>query len=937
MRKQFISTVLAAFIIAAALVLWHTVSLYPDLHRRYFEISLKSPVEDGARLYFDLGHGLSEKNSRGFTLQGDNQYHRYRIDIPVDSIRLFRFDPPTTPEGSIVIDHAAIVDSAGRTIETLDLTKWKPHYQIKYSDLRDGKLTIVTDEKANDPQVFILLSQALPSLKPDYVGYLLKSSILFEFLILFVMLSLPIAWISIWYSKNKRMALILAFIFFIFGLRCWSLYQDRNTPFLELSVKAASTDIMRLYSVTTDGSIDTSKANLVLWGGGHYNTYRFELPTPRSPIRSFFFHPTTHGGIVGLRDMRIVDGFGCVLRSIPLGAIKPLEHTNRLRVESNEAIIESHPNTLDPLIGISLQTPFASDPARTFIDSLLLIRIMSEFIFLAIIIVILTFLIDKRGTATQEWLVHGRLIPIIFFTFPVLLLLPALWYSLNTPFALVDDYGMSCIIEWLHGGFSDWLKSAFAGDAGGRYRPLFELYNFLSWWIIGPRPAWHHAARWLIQLVSLFFLIRTITYWKQDNGDAKGSNKRKSIDYYLCILVTIYIFMFFPNQPAARLGPQEVNTVFFLTLANLTLARMFYERSMNAPAIGWKTLLMFMISCAGLSLSKEVNVGLLALFLFTLPFLFIGNLLSKRFLVTFGSQLLLLLFTVIRVRAAAGGSDYGKAPLSWDLFYGNAQWITHCIFETWTSRWVSLTMVCVLSVLLYNSFQSLRNKKLPKESLFTLFLYIEFLVLFATFCTSWTQAIRYWYPLVPVLALLMAFGFRCILRGSKESPWGLNGMRFAAMLFLIFFALVNYYSLLTQYAVQHNIRQVEKKMLDRVTERILAGDPFTIHYDSSTDEIELMAHSQIYFTRFLPNYFGRRLPIQTAHPKQMGSTYYTIGPNPLDKKACLEEVIAPDWDYQWLRWSSAVSGTLQGRLFPPSTELNYMRNYRWYIYKAGNC
>jgi hypothetical protein len=154
---------------------------------------------------------------------------------------------------------------------------------------------------------------------------------------------------------------------------------------------------------------------------------------------------------------------------------------------------------------------------------------------------------------------------------------------------------------------------------------------------------------------------------------------------------------------------------------------------------------------------------------------------------------------------------------------------------------------------------------------------------------------------------------------------------------MIFFALVNYYNLLTQYAVQHSIRQVEKKMLDRVTERILAGDPFVIYYDSSTAEIELMAHSQIYFTRFLPNYFGRRIPIQTSPPKEPDRRYYTIGPQPLDKKACLEEVIAPDWDYRWLRWSSALSGILRGRSFLPSPEYDYMIISRWYIYKGGNC
>jgi hypothetical protein len=123
MRKKFILSILATFMIAVALTLWHAASLYPDLHRRYFEISLSSPVNDSARLYFDLGYGLSEENASSFMLHGDNQNYQYKIEIPAESILLFRFDPPATPKGSIVIGHAAIVDSVGRTLETLDLEK----------------------------------------------------------------------------------------------------------------------------------------------------------------------------------------------------------------------------------------------------------------------------------------------------------------------------------------------------------------------------------------------------------------------------------------------------------------------------------------------------------------------------------------------------------------------------------------------------------------------------------------------------------------------------------------------------------------------------------------------------------------------------------------------------------------------------------------------
>jgi hypothetical protein len=130
--------------------------------------------------------------------------------------------------------------------------------------------------------------------------------------------------------------------------------------------------------------------------------------------------------------------------------------------------------------------------------------------------------------------------------------------------------------------------------------------------------------------------------------------------------------------------------------------------------------------------------------------------------------------------------------------------------------------------------------------------------------------------------------------------------------------------------------------LDRVTERIRSGDKFVIHYDSSTPEIEMMAHSQIYFTRFLPNYFGINIPIKTEPSKEMQGRYYTIAPHPSNTKDCLDEIIKHDWHfcYWWLYGSSVVSGMLQGRSMDPFVVTDWvsvMGKYRWYIYRNGDC
>ncbi len=79
------------------------------------------------------------------------------------------------------------------------------------------------------------------------------------------------------------------------------------------------------------------------------------------------------------------------------------------------------------------------------------------------------------------------------FALPLLLFLPVLYYSLTTPFALVDDYGMCYFVEFLDHKkkFSDWLQRQVLDFSYGRYRPFFDLYNMASWKLFGATP-WHH-------------------------------------------------------------------------------------------------------------------------------------------------------------------------------------------------------------------------------------------------------------------------------------------------------------------------------------------------------------------------------------------------------------------------------------------------------------
>ena len=88
----------------------------------------------------------------------------------------------------------------------------------------------------------------------------------------------------------------------------------------------------------------------------------------------------------------------------------------------------------------------------------------------------------------------------------IVLFLPVLYYSLNTPFALIDDYYQWSIVRIFDSPqqFSEWLVNQFLEFNSNRYRPFWEFYNAVTWKVFGPTPWLHHLARWVVHFGSVF-------------------------------------------------------------------------------------------------------------------------------------------------------------------------------------------------------------------------------------------------------------------------------------------------------------------------------------------------------------------------------------------------------------------------------------------------
>ncbi len=152
---------------------------------------------------------------------------------------------------------------------------------------------------------------------------------------------------------------------------------------------------------------------------------------------------------------------------------------------------------------------------------------------------------------------------------------PMLYLSLNTPFALIDDY-----TDWMVIGAS--FNSILQNHVAHlfelniyRTRPMFELVNYLTWSIFGDQPWAHHLFRWILKGITfafIFFSIKSIF--------SRLVNHHYQKNYFSIIFfLPLFIWFLFPNSPDARLAPVELLLSLFLALLIFSAIKIIYSLS----------------------------------------------------------------------------------------------------------------------------------------------------------------------------------------------------------------------------------------------------------------------------------------------------------------------------------------------------------------------
>lgn len=465
-----------------------------------------------------------------------------------------------------------------------------------------------------------------------------------------------------------------------------------------------------------------------------------------------------------------------------------------------------------------------------------------------------------------------------------LLQLPALWYSINTPFSLIDDYSSWKILKVLSGpgDFAAWLKDIFFHFNPGRFRPVFDLYNYLTWSLFGTNYTLHHLARFAMKYAIAFFSIKTITLFKPIDNRLN-----------LPVFVFLSLFLFYPNNPEARLAPVELELVLFLSIGihYAAVLWMRYDGAINDLPL--KDYMMLLASYVLMSFSKETALAPASAILF---FILLSDS-GRRGIMKILPFALTFLFCIVKVFFVSRNADYGTAKITPSLIKSNFLFYSNSLFLTNISG-VFIVLLVILGCFVFLSIRALirlcltpqaedtvyeqrirtgtwtvlRSVGQDKRSVFYVFLVLVFLLFYIMTITFWAQVLRYNYPLAYMLVLLLSLGFTL---PEVSSFFSKNVARAGAVAICFYFIFSTHYFFMYQHASQYSSCRNEERALNAVRELLKEGKKVYVY---GKDEYHDNIYS--YFTDYLPFFEKISYAIKRAGSFDLfeEDSFYLAGP-----------------------------------------------------------
>ena len=337
----------AALVFAIMISGWRALTLYSRDMSVFVRVSMKSPEAGTAVLYYDVGRQFNSKHVSTSPVYGDGKFHDVKLKIPFNkAFYHLRFDPPSTSEGEIIVNKVDIVDRYGRILYDFNLNRLKPANQIKKFDFINGNIHFSTDEKANDPQINILVDRPITFNRLQLLAMMVMHRVIPEFIVLFLICVLLIYVWSRWTDPVIATMVVLAII-----AAGWMLYNDYKSAYFRLSMKSAvKGEMAELYYDQGYGLSEEDVVGAHVHGDDLFHEYTFKIPRGISHLR---FDPFMTAGTVVIKKVEITDRFGNVLKSFTPQQLSPAWEIKTFELSDEGVKVTTEDKAVDPQININ--------------------------------------------------------------------------------------------------------------------------------------------------------------------------------------------------------------------------------------------------------------------------------------------------------------------------------------------------------------------------------------------------------------------------------------------------------------------------------------------------------------------------------------------------------------------------------------------------------
>jgi hypothetical protein len=422
-------------------------------------------------------------------------------------------------------------------------------------------------------------------------------------------------------------------------------------------------------------------------------------------------------------------------------------------------------------------------------------------------------------------------------------ILPVWALSVQTPLRLIDDYGASFRL-WDKPLREHLATNILLRDDDGRFRPTYDLGQWIAFGLFGADYRGHHALRLLLKVLAFAALLAVAVRHVEAAGAARPGPRERVV----LAALAVALFFYFPNNPEARLTPQELPTVtYFLGCIFFLTRRPGGGASSLDDVLG--------LACFALGLwSKEPNVIPGAVLLAIVLSQKAERRRHPRTLALLIGYAALWVHATLKVAVLALQGGYGRPTLAWVDVMATVREIPRHVLLAAIAPWLPAVFAFGLASFVWLGIVRCAARAARVRSALLLGLLLSAA---AAYIFMSSGVLRYAYPTGALVVLLTVIGFGLWLEGARgAAARRRRGLAIAGI--GLAFALTAYRDMTAQFSTQYVAGWTETAMLGRV-ERLMSAEPGRPFFAVTEGEYDWRVG--IYFNRHLPYFAGRRTRI----------------------------------------------------------------------------